>query len=542
MSPRRTVSGNKRNPAAKFGPHTRSLFVEEATITGDSGLTDEQRLAINGRDVSIGLSAGAGCGKTLVLTRRFLTYLNPSAGGQAASAKALARVVAITFTDRAAREMRDRIRAECAKHLREAAGEAEILHWLAIVRGLDAARISTIHSFCSGLLRRHAVTAGIDPQFRPLEMEVGEALLRQSVARTVKRLLEKDDANCFRLLTEFGLEPLRRALRKLVVARALVDARPFIGRTAQQFSDGWMEHLDSVFLPRAVHDLGQSETVARILRLLKENAPTNRTMQERRLALLTGFAALRDALKPTLADMLELREAAKVQGGGGKNAWNDEETYEAVRDALQRLRDKIDDLKEFVSFDANEVRQAAEASAALVSVVEAAAVDFSAAKAEAGVLDFDDLLVKTRDLLRNSPEVRADAAASIDALLVDEFQDTDGIQAEIVELLAGDGLETGKLFVVGDKKQSIYRFRGADPAVFDARRNGLPTAGRLSLTHNFRSQPEVINFVNSIFAPAMPDYEALVPHRTQLSPRPAVEFLFAFPTPDEATDEGADSL
>ncbi len=270
-----------------------------------------------------------------------------------------------------------------------------------------------------------------------------------------------------------------------------------------------MEHLHNVFLPRAAHDLGLSDTVSHILRLLKDNVPTHRTMLERRLALLAGLAALRDAPKPTLADVLELREAAKVQGGGGKSAWADESTYEAVRDALQRLRDKIDDLKEFVAFDPCEVEQAAASSAALVGVVEAAAADFSDAKAEAGVLDFDDLLVKTRDLLRNSAEVRADASASIDALLVDEFQDTDGIQAEIVELLAGDGLATGKLFVVGDKKQSIYRFRGADPAVFDARRNDLPTEGRLSLTHNFRSQPEIINFVNSIFAPAMPDYEAL---------------------------------
>jgi ATP-dependent exoDNAse (exonuclease V) beta subunit len=142
---------------------------------------------------------------------------------------------------------------------------------------------------------------------------------------------------------------------------------------------------------------------------------------------------LRQAETPEVAQLFELRESAKVQGGGGKSAWPDENSYEEVRDSLERLRDKIDDLKEFAAFDRREVEQAAETSAALVSVVEAAAGDFSAAKAEAGVLDFDDLLVKTRDLLRSSPEARHEAAASIDALLVDEFQDTDRIQAEIVE-------------------------------------------------------------------------------------------------------------
>ena len=541
MTARRTFTGRRRAGGAKFAPHSRSLFVEEATIAGESDLTAEQHSAVCTRDVSIGLSAGAGCGKTLVLTRRFLTHLEPLGNGPTAATVPLAHVVAITFTDRAAREMRDRIRAECAKRLRECPPD-EVAHWLAILRGLDAARISTIHSFCSGLLRRHAVAAGIDPQFRPLEMEIGQALLRQSVARTVKRLLEADHQDCFRLLTELGLEPLRRAIRQLVLGRSMVDARPFQGRAADEFAERWVTHLNEVFLPRAARDLGESELVTQILRLLKDNVPTNRTMHERRNAVLAGLKALRDSHAPAMAQLLELREAAKVQGGGGKSAWADEETYEAVRDSLQKLRDKIDDLKQFTDFDPREIEQAAQASAALVSVVDEAAADFSAAKAEASVLDFDDLLVKTRDLLANSPEVREEAAASIDALLVDEFQDTDPIQAEIVNALVAEQLPTGKLFVVGDSKQSIYRFRGADPAVFDATRNSLPEQGRLPLTHNFRSQPEIINFVNSLFEPVMPAYEPLVPRRSQLSPKPAVEFLFAFPGPEEEPESDPSSL
>jgi ATP-dependent helicase/nuclease subunit A len=539
MAARKTLG--KRVAAAKFAPHSRSLFAAEFASGGEKPLTDEQHSAIYNRDVSIGLSAGAGCGKTYVLTRRFLTHLEPPEPGQNASAVPLSRVVAITFTDRAAREMRDRIRAQCAERLRDCP-EEEVPHWLSILRGLDAARISTIHSFCSGLLRRHAVAAGIDPQFRPLEMDVGEALLRQSVAATVKRLLEAGDPDCFRLLTEFGLEPLRRALRKLVIGRATVDAKRFQGRKAEEFADEWRDYLNHVFLPRAAHDLGESDVTSQILRLLKDNVPTNRTMQERRLALLSGLMNLRESPTPDVAAVFELRESAKVQGGGAKSAWPDEETYDAVKKSLEKFRDKVDDLKDFVNFDPRDIEQAAQTSAALVNVVEAAANDFSAAKTEAGVLDFDDLLVKTRDLLRNSPEVRDEAAASIDALLVDEYQDTDRIQAEIVDALVGGGLSSGKLFVVGDSKQSIYRFRGADPAVFDATRKSLPEQGRLPLTNNFRSQPEILNFVNSLFEPVMPGYERLVPHREQLSPRPAVEFLFAFPGPDEEPDSDPNSL
>jgi ATP-dependent helicase/nuclease subunit A len=539
MAVRKTLG--KRAATAKFAPHSRSLFAAEFASGGEKALTDEQRSAIGTRDVSIGLSAGAGCGKTYVLTRRFLSHLEPPEPGQNASAVPLSRVVAITFTDRAAREMRDRIRAQCADRLRDCP-EEEVSHWLSILRGLDAARISTIHSFCSGLLRRHAVAAGIDPQFRPLELDVAEALLRQSVAATVKRLLEADDPDCFRLLIEFGLEPLRRALRKMVVGRALVDAKSFQGRKAEEFAEEWRNYLDHVFLPRAVHDLAESDVASQILRLLKDNIPSNRTMQERRLVLLAGLLNLRESSTPEVASVFELRESAKVQGGGGKGAWADEETYEAVRKSLERFRGKVDDLKDFVDFDRHEIEQAAQTSVALVNVVEAAAQDFSAAKTEAGLLDFDDLLVKTRDLLRNSAEVRNEAAASIDALLVDEYQDTDRIQAEIVEALVGDGLSSGKLFVVGDSKQSIYRFRGADPTVFDATRKSLPEHGRLPLTNNFRSQPEILNFVNSLFEPVMPGYERLVPHRTQLSPRPTVEFLFAFPGPEEEPESDPNSL
>ena len=257
MSARKTATGGKRSAVPRSTARSPTAAADNRVTAGPQELTDEQQAAIYNRDVSIGLSAGAGCGKTFVLTRRFLTHLNPADNGQNRAAAPLARVVAITFTDRAAREMRGRIREECAQILRTC-DEHEVSHWLSILRGLDGARVSTIHSFCSGLLRRHAVAAGIDPQFRPLEMEIGEALLRQSVARTVKRLLEAGDANCFRLLAEFGLEPLRRALRKLVIGRATIDARPFQGRSAGQFAEQWRDHLDHVFLPRAAHDLGQS--------------------------------------------------------------------------------------------------------------------------------------------------------------------------------------------------------------------------------------------------------------------------------------------
>ena len=173
--------------------------------------------------------------------------------------------------------------------------------------------------------------------------------------------------------------------------------------------------------------------------------------------------------------------------------------------------------------------------------MQAAAHDFKAAKEAAGQLDFDDLLIRTRDLLRQSEAVRKEATRSISALLVDEFQDTDPVQAEIVRTLVGS-LDAGKLFVVGDAKQSIYRFRGAEPRVFDSTREMLPQTGQLPLTRNFRSQPEILNFVNAIFHPVLKEkYEPLIPHHDQVSPTPCIEFLFAVPGADEEERDSAEN-
>lgn len=506
--------------------------------------TQEQNAAIATRDVSIGLSAGAGCGKTFVLTERFLSHLNPPEEAAPTSADPLSRLVAITFTDRAAREMRDRIRSACLNRL-ENCRKAHVDHWLSVLRSIDAARVSTIHSFCAGFLRRHAVAAGIDPQFRLLETEMGEALVRTSISRTVRRLLEDENEDCLKLVVHYGLAGTRGLLGQLLRDHAMLDDDRFLGRDAREFAADWIDYLNAVFLPGVVRGLGSSETVAEVLSLLEENESTNTVMCRRRALLLARLKALRslkrDDSPPALSALDEIHEAARVQGGGNKNAWLSEEIYQGVQASFAQLRKEIDEIRKFAEFDTATVERSAELTSAAVNVVHRAAADLDLAKKDAGLLGFDDLLVLTRNVLRQSPAVRRETAASIAALLVDEFQDTDPVQAEIVEALVGDGLAIGKLFVVGDAKQSIYRFRRADPAVFDAMRTKIPATGRLPLTTNFRSQPAILHFVNAVFAPALKDaYEPLVPNRPQVSPLPAIEFLFPQAAVDDAEPDCVD--
>ncbi|MCD4726295.1 MAG: UvrD-helicase domain-containing protein, partial [Pirellulales bacterium] len=182
------------------------------------------------------------------------------------------------------------------------------------------------------------------------------------------------------------------------------------------------------------------------------------------------------------------------------------------------------------SFDATAARPAAEAALQAIGLAADVAEQYERRKRELAVLDFNDLLIHARRLLVGSEQggLRKRLAAQIRLLLVDEFQDTDPLQVELVKALCDNEHLRGKLFLVGDYKQSIYRFRGADPRVFGRLREEFSAAGRLPLSLNFRSQPAVLDFVNALFAEELgPEYEPLRAARPQVGPAPAVEFLWA---------------
>src|SRR5262249_38845668 len=158
-------------------------------------------------------------------------------------------------------------------------------------------------------------------------------------------------------------------------------------------------------------------------------------------------------------------------------------------------------------------------------------------KAQAGVVDFQDLLVLVRDLLREEAEVRDSLRRRYAYLLLDEMQDTDPVQMELVELLCGVGLGAGKLFAVGDSKQSIYRFRGAEVALFDRLRSKVPDDGRLQLNRNYRSQPGILHFVNALCSLRFPAYVPLESHHPDKYSGVCVEFLWSVPTSTRETDD-----
>ncbi|MFW6108134.1 MAG: UvrD-helicase domain-containing protein, partial [bacterium] len=503
-------------------------------------LTDQQRQAIQTRGVSVALSAGAGCGKTFVLTERFLSQLDPGDGPAAAAADRDARphlseLIAITFTERAAREMRDRIRTACRQRVLEASG-AEAGYWLDLIRELDAARISTIHSFCGTLLRAHAVEAGLDPQFRVLEQAQADTLLFELIDDELRDRLVAQDEAAVELVVEFGLDRLRRMVAALLERRHLIDWEAWRAATPDELVARWTTYAREVAAPRSAGAFARCKAAQALLRIAREACPDHPTMRERCDVLLERLPRLAESTD-LAADLDAIEQSARVQGGGGKKVWSSEEVYNRFRDAASEVRKQAKQVKEDVAFDASSGLPAAEAGLRLLRIAESAHQAYEARKHQLAALDFNDLLIRARRLLRapESDGLRRRLASQVRLLLVDEFQDTDPLQVELVKALCEPMLTRGKLFFVGDYKQSIYRFRGADPLVFRELRGQIPTEGRLPLTLNFRSQPAILRFVNALFCEAMDaDYEPLSASRPQVGPEPAIELLRA---PEQSSND-----
>ncbi|HEY2252282.1 MAG TPA: UvrD-helicase domain-containing protein, partial [Planctomycetaceae bacterium] len=493
--------------------------------------TAQQQAAIDTKHVSVVLSAGAGCGKTSVLTQRFLSHLEP--GRDAAD---LSSLVAITFTERAAREMRDRIRGQCLGRLRSCPAE-QVDHWLKIVRELDSARISTIHSFCASLLRANAVEAGIDPAFGLLDETLGDSFLRQSVEIGLHELLAADDADVAELVFEFGLSRTRDLLASLVLQRYRIDFAKWEATTSKELAERWDRIWHSEYVPKLLRDLADSESAKRTMQLLRDNVPQHLVMRDRCEVLLDQIPRLAHG-GDHVAVLAAIRENARVQGGGTKKDWDSEDIYVAVKDALTDLRAVVDKLQSQLEYDTEHLLRGAEIGLCALRAAAKVGVRYDARKADAGVLDFDDLLIGARDLLRDHQDVRRRIESGIKLLMVDEFQDTDPIQDQIVRYLCGKQELTGRLFVVGDSKQSIYRFRRAEPKVFHDLRARVAETGRLPLSMNFRSRPEILAFVNAMFDRALGDeYEALEAEPHQPAKTPCIEFLFAAAGADEGGED-----
>lgn len=513
----------------------------------ETALTPEQLAAVDCRDISIALSAGAGCGKTHVLTKRFLSHLAPDAPNRAR----LDQLIAITFTDAAAREMRTRIRIACHDRLKEEVHHANQEHWLRLVRELDSARVSTIHAFCTALLRAHAAEAGLDPTFDVLDQGAADLLRLDIIDDVLRTRLEKNDDDALDLAAACGLARLKQQIAILLHCRHepafhtwLAVAPDEFAHKLQQMLSVWEECNEREGMQNCARQTAQEARADQVLELLRGVEPTKPLFQEAKKILLDLLPKLTAGTVNT-GELDTICEYARLKPARGPaictaTDWGDKETCALYGKMCESLRKCIERNKP-LPWDAPAAQEAAELGLKLLRLTSAVAQEYQARKNVLGKLDFDDQLALAHRLLTDPKNavLRRQLSADLHLLLVDEFQDTDPLQVELVKLICGEGFDAGRLFFVGDFKQSIYRFRGATPAKFLGLRAQVPEAGQLSLTVNFRSLPGIMHFVNALFCSEFVEYERLQANRECDSNQSSVEFLWTLTPNKNKIEKGA---
>ncbi|HEY6757854.1 MAG TPA: UvrD-helicase domain-containing protein [Baekduia sp.] len=422
-----------------------ALYDDAGRMVGRDGLpfTPEQAAAIARREGALLLSANAGSGKTSVLSERFVRSVLEDGVDPG-------RILAITFTDKAAGELRMRVRARFVELGRRDRA-----------RDLDAAWISTFHGLCARVLRAHAVRAGLDPAFAVMDDAEARDVRGGAFERALAAFLADGRPEALDLVAAYGVDALE------VLVGIVHDQLRSSGQTRPS-------------LPAVDAGAPGPDALVRGLALAEaelDPADARRSVVAARAALARCAALLEGLVEdgePSLADL----DAAGFKPGNTKALQGD--GCAAYLEALDRFATAWRDTL------------AARSVVLLDELLGRYADAYRDAKRARAALDFDDLELLTRDLLRAAPAIRASYAERFSRVMVDEFQDTNATQLELLELL-GDAR-----FVVGDELQSIYSFRHADVGIFRAQRAALRAVGAAAeLATNFRSRPDILAAIDA---------------------------------------------
>jgi ATP-dependent helicase/nuclease subunit A len=411
-------------------------------------LTGEQARAVARRDGSLMVRAGAGTGKTTVLVERFVQAV-------AEDGVPVEGILAITFTEKAAAEMKTRVRARFLELGRRADA-----------RAAEGAWISTIHGFCSRVLRAQALSAGIDPGFRVLDELEAERIATDAFDGALGEFMgDGDDPERLEMVAAYTPDRLRDMVRTAHSRlRSRGQRRPRLDEVQPPPVSDQRERLEGA-AGAALRELGGAAAGKAVSTAIERI--------ERCLALLGRLApeALAD---PHDLDKLSIAGNAKALCTGTCDAYRKAlAAYEGVCRARREYRDHT----------------------MLRVLLELYDGRYEHGKRLRSGLDFEDLELVARDLLAGEEGLRRQYAERFSHVLVDEFQDTNPLQNELLELLERDNL-----FRVGDENQSIYGFRNADVGVFRDHWTGAGEAGRTeSVTVNFRSRGEVLEAIDRCF-------------------------------------------
>lgn len=454
-------------------------------------LDDQQRLAVETLDRSVAVVAGAGTGKTTVLVERFLALLDANPDWP------ITAIVAITFTERAAEEMRSRVRQRILERISTADG-LDRRRWADHLARVEAARISTIHGMCSEVIRANAAAAGVDPGFQVADEASAAVLLGDAVAAALRDFAEPradtsdpDYIAAQAVLTRYDLAAIKNVL---------ASAKTFDGLEPPPATVDDVVALAEQYRLSEIERFFANPQVIELVGLIPPSASDLYVTKVRDAQQLLSAAAR----APSAQDKLEIlaRFDFTAQGGSSK-VWMAEDLAHAkeLTKAVQKCVEKLYDRLQFDRDTEALALQLAHGWHVLAHRVLAAYED---RKRTENVLDFDDLEIKAEAVLAR-PEVRRRyAGREVRHVMVDEFQDTNRRQWNIARGLAPE-LMDGGIFIVGDPKQSIYAFRGADVTIFKAASDQIERAGGLIVRMNrsYRTHSALIEQMNGLFRRVM---------------------------------------
>lgn len=471
--------------------------------------TPEQALAINTIKSNVSLLAGAGSGKTYVLMKRFVQILRADLSVNPTN------IVAITFTRKAADEIKGRVRQAVSECVEQAQNDLERLRWQEHLQKVESAPISTIHSLCSRILRDNPVETQLDPEFTILEDFEAQDFFKETLQQYLRKNI-KENAALRRLVQTYGVNS-------------------FVNQVTA--------------LGDKLSELVREDNLAEPYLKAKEELPT---LQQKLFAAVRDVIEAREALGAKTKGRQTLTEAAGLLDEMQKQLLAPEpdcsllDASGVVKVSGKALAAELANLKNLRQ-ELNHVLLNAKGCDLVqdwLAVLQEFYACLSARKQENNILFNDDLDLLAIEHLQKNEALRQKYQERYKYIMVDEFQDTNERQRHLIYLLCGNKLDnTNNLFIVGDVKQSIYRFRHADVSVFNRVKEDIAqNAGQnLGMKTNFRSTQSIVESCNTAFCQLMdlPKEEICLEHHEGANTGGAKVCLLQVPYKSKDDDLGA---
>lgn len=513
--------------------------------------TTEQWEAITGKDCNLLVSAAAGSGKTAVLVERIIQKITDTD-----NPLDIDRLLIVTFTNAAATQMREKIAEAISLKLEDKPGSQKIQRQLTL---LNKASITTIHSFCLEVIRSNFHCIDIDPGFRITDQTEATLMKLEVLSELFEELYENEDENreFFELLECYGGNKDDQALQNMVL-----NLYDFI--QSSPHPEKWLPDMAESFNTSEQHDFSQTPWGEVLLKSVEIELQGLKTAMTKALEIIRGEQSLDRYLLVYEEDLANIQALLRVISQSNSTKWDslfdelqafsfnrlptaskdiDRQKQEYVKDIRDNVKKRLNEIRErSISLGSKEIYEDFKNLYPLMQCLAGLVTDFSQKykekKSKKSVVDFNDLEHFCLQILtdpnakgENTPSTTAIAYRERFAeILVDEYQDSNLVQELIVNLISREKFSKPNVFMVGDVKQSIYRFRQAKPELFLSKYNqyssekGNPFR-KINLSQNFRSRPEVLLAVNFLFSQIMSVDVGELNYTDEEALNPGAEFI-----------------